>query len=306
MFLFPFLEAVVLHDRGVELKLYGKASVANDSANIRDCHGGVPGDTEFMDFLQAMGGVSAYRCPSSRSTKVKTVGMLRTGPGGSTTATANPIQGRGPTTDYAAVLAKENLAPNYWLEHCIFYSPGTEPDDRAKPERFVGPFRLPSLTFTAASVPTENLGIRCKSITNWELVATFATWQDGTTNQIIFVEKHIPAWALDQDHEYACFWDGGYHFTNANQWGANSARVVSAVATLFARGPNDPNRPDDSTANNRNPANQPGVAHIGSSHPTILNVLVGDGSVRAWALSTHPDIAARLACTLDGATVAMP
>ena len=291
MFLFPFLEAAAVHERAMQLNLYerARASVTPPDTNVRKSNASLA-----VDFLDEMSNISVFRCPSSHATKTR-----KTGSGG------------GPVTDYAAVLAKDNLTRDWWRYYCVFDQTSTAQRNQ---KSFAGPFRLPRLTFhpniVAATTDAQDTGTgqaadaSAQGILDWKLETTMAIWADGTTNQVIFAEKYIPGWAYDRTDATANQWDGGFQLTYVGGLGANCARIVSEQSNLFARGLNDLNRPSDA---NTNPStNREGNEMLGSCHAGIVNVLVGDASVRPWPIVTNPPIAARLACTIDGNLVEMP
>jgi hypothetical protein len=133
----------------------------------------------------------------------------------------------------------------------------------------------------------------------------------GTSNQLIFTEKWAPTWALERTEQAACNWYGGY----VDLWGAtntsNVARPVSTDPRIFAREPNDPNRPLPATIDtndfNGSPAdNGPGREAFGSDHPGIVGVLLGDGSVRVFPITTAPITMWRLGSVADGQSVTLP
>ena len=284
MFLFPFLEASAVHELAMQLNLYerARADVTPPDSNVRRCN-----DSLDADFLDKMSNISVFRCPSSHATKTCKTGTVA-----------------GPVTDYAAVIAKENLSASWWRYYAVFDQSSTE---QCNHKSFVGPFRLPRLTFHPNIIAADGTGDGQNSgrgILDWKLETTMAIWADGTTNQIIFVEKYIPGWVYGRNDDTANYWDGGFHQTRNSSLAANCARIVSEESNLFARGLNDPNRP--STASTNPVTDREGREMLGSCHAGIVNVLVGDASVRPWPITTNPSIAARLAHTNDGNLVEMP
>jgi prepilin-type processing-associated H-X9-DG protein len=137
-----------------------------------------------------------------------------------------------------------------------------------------------------------------------------SAWQDGTSQQWCFTEKFIPNWARNRDDALGNAWDGGIQFTypnsDATQGGCsvNVGRYVSQHANLFARGNNDSGRPNDTT--NQYPGYYEEQQQLGSSHPGLVNVLFGDGSVHGTSITMLPLVAARFAHTQDGVAVTMP
>jgi prepilin-type N-terminal cleavage/methylation domain-containing protein len=146
------------------------------------------------------------------------------------------------------------------------------------------------------------------SMANWSPRDTFARMIDGTSNTLIFGEKHIA-----QDNFQACtyaptpaanagyYQDCAYTHHPAEEWGdAWIGRSFSQGNNTYgiARGPNDPDRKTVT----------PGSAGFGSWHPGICQFLFADGSVPALrttiAVGSHADKKAllMLADCLDGGT----
>ena len=284
MLLYPYMEAQITHELLTSRGLYNKASGHTDGAVVKS-NGDLPDD-----IMEAMSAVNTYRCPSSHGKAV----IKETG------------NCQGPVTDYAAVLAKNNLSRDWWRFYCI-QDNGT--DAQRNQSSFVGPFKIARVTFhadaNASTVAYDTLASLCQSITKWSYSTDISNWKDGSTNQIMFAEKHIPGWASAGDFSEANWWDGGYQLTYTNYCAANSARIVGNLANVIARGPNDTNRPNKDT--NSNPATQrEGNEMLGSSHAGVLNALIGDGSVHSLSTTADPEVVARFCCTMDAVAVALP
>ena len=283
MFLWPFLEQTALYEKTVEDGMYRYATTANDG-NVRKSN------QEWFNGLSqelknGMGALSAYRCPSGNSSQsVKTSGPCP-----------------GPLTDYAALVAKRSGSHAWW--HKYNRHDFVNADERHFNE-FTGPFRIPVLSFIevdgAEVQPSGYEATLC--ISNWELRDTMAYWADGTSNQLIFGEKHIPAWALTSTDGNANCWNGGYHFSWTENYAHNIARIVSTNAEMFGTGPNMSRTADAATV----PQSVESGPSLGSSHEGIVNFLLGDGSVRPIAITARPLIVWQLTCVNDGATVSFP
>jgi hypothetical protein len=134
-------------------------------------------------------------------------------------------------------------------------------------------------------------------------------WQDGTSNQIIFGEKHIPAWALELDPQgnttYPWSWDIGYMTAMWDAYVTGFARVALdwPGVTPIARSPNDPGVPVDAGVTSDR------ILHssyqFGSNHPGVVNFVLGDGSVRGVSVSILPKPLADLANVSDGNTASL-
>ncbi|MGL4595326.1 MAG: DUF1559 domain-containing protein [Thermoguttaceae bacterium] len=131
-----------------------------------------------------------------------------------------------------------------------------------------GSFRSP---FRMALLQVPN------SFSSWKPRDTFAWWSDGTSNQIVLAEKHIPFSHLG-DCDSLSKWDcgiqmigqgSGYEFT------ARSAVMNLPGATLAPSHFYQDQVPSPAGAHYANV-----MWAFGSAHPSAINVLLGDGSVR--------------------------
>jgi prepilin-type N-terminal cleavage/methylation domain-containing protein len=283
MFLFPYVEAQPVYDMLDTLGLYKKATTesGNDTTVI------ISGSDLSDDVKKAMA-LPIYRCPSSHTKSCK----------------LGTDSCSGPLHDYVAVVAKDDFTCARWRFYCV----NDKTNDERNQNRFVGPFKLPILTGNS-DFDDANAG-RSRRITSWTYSKTMAYWQDGTSNQLCFAEKFIPSWAYNETGQPANWWDGGFQITYPNHGCAITTRIVSDTANLFAKSPSDPNRPrtvhtattDDSTDG----AEREGMEMLGSSHPGIVNILLGDGSVRTVPTSTQPLTMTRLTHVSDGNPVTLP
>jgi prepilin-type N-terminal cleavage/methylation domain-containing protein len=313
MFLLPYVEQTALDEMCKSDGLYKNATKDKDVKDTSNPNGITKCNGDWAKTrLTELASVSIYRCPStSRRSKIKSQEITA-----------------GATTDYVALVAKRyngDIAGNYhnWWHlystkgtHRGYFNYGKDPDPTHY-DSFAGPFRTPTMSFfNGRGNGTNQSGsweatyghnnISC-SITSWKYNMTLADWRDGTSNQMCFSEKHIPAWALAEDSVMANKWDGSYTYTYAcsgatsatnastDHYMANIARIVGTDANLIARMPADPNRPNSTTSGN--PGDREGNEMLGSSHPATLNVLFGDGAVRSASKVTAPRIFSNLTRT---------
>ena len=147
---------------------------------------------------------------------------------------------------------------------------------------------------------------------NWKPRDAMSWWQDGTSNQFIFAEKHIPAAALEKCQSTGgpsgtasnYYWDCGIGFAGGSWREPHVARAATSRNPIsdgdiggrqvIARQPNH--------AENSNPDN----GAFGSWHPGSCFFLVGDGSVRSVPVTTLSLLVARLVDVGDGYTVEIP
>ena len=269
---------------------------------------------------KAFGSVPYMRCPSRR--------------GGGPLITPNgPAAGYnnarlGPRGDYVVVTtwplwitnpAGNNPWPNDNNPSDAYFNASLH-FDPLNPVHYIyhcGPFRVcERLTPPTGTAP----------VSAWEPRDTMAWWSDGTSNQIIFGEKHIPAYALNEcivdnsvadmppanstDRVQAFFSsDCSYLTATAAYPGGSYLRNVTmrpTSATDLTPWRQYPVlcRPSDHDISGT-PVNSLTLG-FGSAHPGIANFVIGDGSVFPFALTTPLWIMARLADVRDGETVTIP
>lgn len=118
-------------------------------------------------------------------------------------------------------------------------------------------------------------------------------------------ETFIPTWAFNSDvHKSHVRWDGGY-VSSAN-WDAmyGFARLIhnqSSISPIIARSSNESGLTIDSP-----PSANEGKFSFGSSHPGIVNFLIGDGSVRPFPVTVDYRVLYRLGNVQDGEPVSLP
>ena len=315
MFLYPYIEAQALYEFCVSQRLFDRANPGSTGFTGITLPGRNPdilppndewfGETLTDQERSQFAGASIYRCPSSNGGNA-----LFTAPAvNPTDALLNGA--RGPLTDYVTVVCQVNAntgispasgsvrsEPQYTWGHHVA-------DDGFTHLQFRGPFRTPALTWRAGTPsngivpPTTNDG-QANLITNWTPNDDLSYWQDGTSNQIIFTEKHIPAWALRGTTHEAAKWNGSYMYTRRGPHAWGIARFVNYHnADLIARSPMD--TPTENTQISSTTGH-----NLGSSHAGVISTLIGDGSVRGVSKTTAPTVMWYLTCVNDGTSVSLP
>jgi len=131
-------------------------------------------------------------------------------------------------------------------------------------------------------------------ISSWTGRDSFAYWQDGTSNQIIFGEKAIPIGKVNACSAATGHWDCSYMTA--------TAATFSLIGRSFENGAGGSLpivRPDDE----RNES----MMSFGSYHPGVANFVLGDGSVRGISITTPADtILYPLARADSGLAVSLP
>jgi hypothetical protein len=272
--LFPYMEQSPLYE---SLTTLGGGDISGVQFNLAWWSGLASSNP---DLQKALGTMSTYRCPTRRK-------------GGMQVSTAvsgisNAMEG--PVADYAFPVIIQG-----YIEWWRYPSSGGGTYDN--PDIYYGPIR----TARFASAQANGLPINTPaSYRTWGPRDNMARWQDGTTNQIIAGEKHIPRIRFEKcgggvdsaDCPYIAPW-GRAKDSPARGWRNGSPRRI-------ARGP------DDFTGAAEN-GNSAGYAYsFGSWHTGICNFLIGDGSVRAFPITTPPDTLQRLMHVSDGQPVTLP
>jgi hypothetical protein len=215
------------------------------------------------------------------------------------------IDGSGAMTDYAIVMIStppENSNNYEWSE--LSASPGI--NDRIAHQR--GPFR-PAIIPPAN--PADPVPAFPQCYNHWEPRDSFARLEDGTSNQLIIGEKHIPVtnlgkcegWGgtnISADCNYLVAWETWYAMASARtvkSWVNTSVRLMPLA--------NSP----DYNASLPGGVNYNGVNNygFGGNHPGICQFVLGDGSVKSIAVTTPVDnVLERLCNVSDGEPVRLP
>ena len=314
--IYPFIEQTQLFDR---------FSDSADSPGINGVNGDIMRNNGWWrgtvgtrplteEDRKAFGSVPIYRCPSRRGG-----GSVFTPDVSPTQAPTHFNYNLGPQGDYATVLSNKGN----W-----FYVNG-RPDMGNAVERMIGPFRPPTF---------ELPGTTAEAISSWKPRDTFAWWQDGTSNQIIIGEKHIPITLVGRCDPFNNAGIGGLEerttagdcsYLNSGNWRTTSSG--RPVVTRYngydpSTGGNDPmitdgnpedpivnliaQKPSDlyGTVNAANPWGGQALesGNFGSAHPSICQFLLGDGAVYPFPVSIARIPYARWAAVNDGHTVSLP
>jgi len=294
MFLYPYIEASTVFDALVEKGLSHKAVIASgNDVNITLSNGA---DAYIDDDLKKMMAILAYTCPSRPGPRYK----------------LGDVDIAGPCTDYAVLVAKDDFGWEMWHYFCVY----STANDQSHHSTFVGPFKLPSLSWNSGAIP--GLTTQARRIVNWTYDHDFSWWQDGTSNQLCLAEKFIPMWAYTEPYAqtpasalWSLYWDGGLTHAYVDYSAAKIARIVSDTPNLFSSSPNNPYRTKESGNIDPTPHTNPdcdraGMDQLGSMHSGIVNFLVGDGSVRGISVTASPLTITQLTVVNDGNEAAVP
>lgn len=247
---------------------------------------------DYPDFPKAIAGVGVYRCPSRRGADLSYYDQN----------TADDLPG--PLGDYAAPILRTSA--DYW-HNC--YRPTQSGDVNNNPS----PLRVAVHNGNPTSA---------KSFTPRD---TFASWTDGTSNQLVLGEKHVPAnrMGISKNGTSATVRDdiGDDTYVVGARWGlAGCARNILSQSPKLAspgdieyeaagmqpvNGPVGPASDVWETTSKTNALN--GGYDFGSSHPGVCQFLIGDGAVRSVSNTTPKrGILAYLVHTSDGNPISLP
>ncbi len=241
--------------------------------------------------------VSYMRCPTRRGT------------GEYSTSDAAAPYPPGPHTDYAPVFYVRDRPTGGTIHDLRNGWDSYTPPVPTGLESATGPWRA-AITDTVPQVDQD--------VSNWKIRDTMSWWSDGTSNQIIFGEKHIstsspatgPAssWMISPQDGNPTLLDQSYlagAMGSSTVGGLPSTECTMAVARIVH--PQIPiQRPIDMPPAATVP-NQRGYFTFGSWHPGICHFLLGDGSARSVSNTVDPDLVlSRLAEVHDGRPVALP
>ncbi len=234
-------------------------------------------------FKKGICSIPIYYCPTRRNAEGKPTKTLEytdtnwTLNGG----TGNPRLG--PATDYALPALFLNTGstamPNMFdgdIWRCK--NNNTVADDQLISDQDRGPFRAARFDSMPPTTDAHFKAFKSRD--------TMAWWSDGTTNQLIYTEKHIPI-----DQLYETQFDSTWLYMNGTTW--------CGVQRSFKGGIT---RTDEN--NGKSPQNS-GNQHwrIGGAHQRSCNALLGDSSVRPLSITANQNVMLQLTHVSDGENI---
>ncbi|MGL4594113.1 MAG: DUF1559 domain-containing protein [Thermoguttaceae bacterium] len=319
--LFPFIEQQAQYD-----KLASLSPRNTVDANLRNWFQGatkaVNGVTRTQADKDSIASISGMRCPTRRSGVAYANAFSNLA---DANATANEWRDcSGPQGDYAVVYTAKQGDAEIWG-----YSNGTTEGTntnqwifhRYSVNNVDGPFRIGVVEYTDAyRTAAGTAGNKYSKdpdaqIASWTPRDSMAWWQDGSTNQIIFGEKHIPSDVLGKcitdaaatSRMYAA--DCTYAFLQGHNPGngtwlkgvINGRNATLTNGNPLATSPHDYN---NTITSGTTPF--PNDLPFGSYHPGVCQFVLGDGAVRSVPVTVQPSILARFSCVNDGSPDALP
>jgi len=200
-------------------------------------------------------------------------------------------------------------------------------------DRQRGTFRQAIITVSSGTdVGISNAAGTQSKLVSWTPRDTMAWWQDGTSNQLVVMEKHIPtafvgkcarrADGSAQDNtagsKQRALRDCSFLGFDQTGWdGTSSSNGSNMLSTAFLNTQNThtgdygakliPLDPSDWSIVNSPGDDNPTYRYAaGSCHPGVVNILMGDGSVHGFSKAGNPQILVYLGIVDDGKMVMLP
>jgi hypothetical protein len=235
---------------------------------------------------KGFGATTIYRCPTRRGSDQAVY------EGSATDTTDCP----GPLGDYAVPI----IASGYWFYHFVPSSVSTHVN------RHWGPLRVALITTTKSSGVSD--------FSKWEPRDTMAWLSDGTSNQFIMGEKHIPLSRIGVSKTGSagtvnqCF-TADMTYLTTGRWAAGAARSIKSNLYRLAS-PSDEQENQDSSGTyincvNANPdgGGRSGHYGFGSWHPGICPFAMADGAVKAFPNTTSDTVIQAFGQVIDGGEI---
>ncbi len=306
---YPYMEQTALYDKLASLSPRNSFD-ADLLGWFRDENKTVNGVVRTRQDKDGAASIAPMLCPSRHSGVAYADSVNNAG--------ASWKNGSGPQSDYAVVYTAKQGDGDIYGYPTVQREGGANSrnwtDHRYGINFADGPFRIGIMTYTdaytAASGSAGNKYIKDQGaqFSSWMVRDNMSWWSDGSTNQILFGEKHIPAEVLGLCSDYIPnrYTDCSYAFL----WGHNPGIVFKGMQLArndnfdgmpLATGPNDP-----TYAPNADGTPYPHNMAFGSAHPGVCQFVLGDGSVRGVAVTIQPSILTKMSSVDDGSPVTLP
>ena len=258
----------------------------------------------------SLGSANMFHCPSRRSG------------GGSQLVSTTGLSGaeNGPVTDYAAVvhLQHSGSGSRSWYRYYYTGLGGDQGGSGESISNYNGPLRVANITLMTSTEDADK-----NVAATWTPRDSFSYWSDGTSNQLVIGEKHIPKKNLGVCSGGMTPFDCNYYSVRTDGGGQGGdrsfaiARPIQSPDSLPADGAEfrpipivgDPTyctnnlQKDGVTAFTVAPMRN---YAFGAPHTGVCNFLIGDGSVRSISATTSIDVLTYLAAANDGHAVSLP
>jgi hypothetical protein len=266
---------------GFDMIVYKNTAVSPRAAGTRSWW-----DLLSEDQKKGFGSVATYRCPTRRGSSEN----IYEGTVSDTTDCPGPLG------DYAIPV----MASGFWFYHFVPSSQSAHVD------RHFGPLRVAIITTTKSS------GVR--DFSKWEPRDTMAWLSDGTSNQFLVGEKHIPIGRLGISKTGSagaanqCF-TADMTYITTGRWAAGAARSVKSNLYRFSNSSDGQDDKDSSGTyvncvnTNHDGSGRSGHYGFGSWHPGICPFALADGSVKAFPNTTSDAVIRAFGKVIDGGEI---
>jgi len=306
--MYPFMEQNANNDFLMSQDTSAYAGPGNVGIGI-DRHQDIWDNNVFWnngDAKKALSSISPFYCPTRRAPGTLCPSPIDKNDLGNTTP--------GPQTDYAIVVIAIWTDGTYdgWWWGCDAIGPHATYRDAQR-----GPLRPAKLPIATSPSDTNiYAGLTTENINGWRPRDTFSWWSDGTSNQIVLGEKHIPQGKLGicegtvTGGNFVDQGDCGY-FRAGGNCSAAWARSFRWPFNNNWTNPNGNSLPIASSGDYKktgttdySPLQNYG---FGSYHPGVCNFLLGDGAVRGFSVTTPAfPLLTALSIANSGQAVALP
>ena len=293
-FIYPYLEQTALYEQFANANFEGHLGANSKGFNAYFSNEWWWNDSNKAGGLNAElrkqhASVSALSCPSRRAPGGMADSGSRDGIGSDTLSS-------GPQGDYAIVVFFESTETGRVWWHIGGNLLNNPPYHK-------GPIRQATITVTT---PVHDSN-------SWKPRDSFSWWADGTSNQLVIGEKHIPngyVGRCDMDGweqiggTYYLLSRGDCSILNVGEERTPpSFRIVRFIHPVHA--PNGDYAPGIATPNTKTFSGW-FSAYFGSAHAGTCNFVLGDGSVQGISATIDPINFGWLGCVNDGRAVSLP
>ncbi len=298
IFILPYMEQQALYDTVANAE---HCDICSCGSGFDICLGHTQKDQGWwyhhLDEAQrsGFGSIKAFLCPTRRSGAAITSYYCEQPGGQSDYAFIEYLAVRTPS----AGLTTEPLYDNWWGifgTSLVGYRDGT-----------AGSAGVVKSPFTPGSTNITNDASNSRKA--WSAGSGIERWTDGTSNQLVWGEKHIPSSKLgkcdDQGDPRPLGDDCAFYFTAPMRWGSMFRIIGIMPGGNIAQGPKHIDRIVRDGPDPHLTWASSGYS-FGSYHPGVCNFLVGDGSVHSLSVTTPDRIMYMFADVSDGGSVSLP
>ena len=295
--LYPYMEQTALFEKITSYGPHGDVMTFSMDGNCNPAKmENVWWDGMTDEDRNAFGSVSAFKCPSRRSSGGSAI-QIRT---------TNLWRAAGPRGDYAIVTYCRRTDPGdpnsgrrgSWYQSWLSDERGAQWNMPIS--WYYGPLRAAKVTFNR-SLPNDT---DPWTITGWTPTDSFAWLSDGTSNQLILGEKHIPTGEVGKcgDIETKTLPGGGtcqvLNRSDCSILASTNNTEVGAFRTTQDGRPLLMANDDCSVGWNYDYG-------FGSWHTGVCQFMLGDGSVQSLSVTTSSTILEAMSDVSDGLAVSL-